>query len=144
MKMDPIKFNRTADYQHISVLGKSGVYTPKQINPKTLPEGFYQYNLSAGEGSMFGAVTQNDVSDVAGTLITKEPLPVQSGEERAIAEDDWSFEAQDFDFESYFGCKLSIDTQIEQAEAKREMMSESKRDKSRGDKESGKDDREID
>lgn len=119
--MDPIKFNDTPDYQHITVQGKEGVFTPANIAPESLPDGFYKYNLIAGDESMFGGVTAGETEDFAGSFITKNPLPSMTSD---LEDADWSFADKDFEFESFFGKKLSIDAQIQQAQNQRDMMQE--------------------
>lgn len=121
--MDAIKFNETGNYQHITILGKEGVFTPENIDAATLPEGFYKYTLTPGEQSMFGGIAAGESEMSAGSFVTKSPL---EGEGCSFTDEDWSFDHKDFDFEAHFGKKLSIDAQIAQAEAKREMIQEEK------------------
>lgn len=135
--MDPVKFNSTANYQYMTVLGKEGVFTPEYIDPKTLPAGFYTYSLVPGEDTAFKAICETAGENHAGSLVTKGPLPLRKNiglfkkKATSLDEDDWSFSDKDFDFESYFGCKLSIDAQICIAEAKRDQQVEASRGKNR-------------
>lgn len=130
--MDPIKFNDTADYQYINVLGVEGVYTAANIKADTLPDGFRKYSLLPGEESMFGEVRAGDSPAAMGSLITKERLGLDNSGTCALNDSDWSFSDKDFQFEPYFGQMLSIDAQIEQAEAKRDAKREETQSKKRG------------
>ena len=129
--MESIKFNSTANYQYVAVLGKEGVYTPENIEAKSLPSGFYKYSLLSNDLSTFGSVTFGDTAHADGSLITKESLGLRKDETRALGEEDWEVKDKPFDFESHFGKKLGIDAQIEQAEEKREKLVEAKRSKNR-------------
>lgn len=124
--MVAIHYNETSDYQYARILGVEGVYTPLRIQRDSLPEGFYKYSLRDGEVSYFGSISKSVLADHAGDFITKEAVKAAEHKEIDLSESDWSFEDKDFEFESFFGTKLSIDTQIQLAEAKREQQLESK------------------
>lgn len=124
--MEPIKFNQTADYQYMEVLGVEGVFTPVRIQADTLPSGFHKYSLREGEESFICSVKEDILVDHAGDFIAKEPLALSKGEERVLSEEDWGFTDKDFEFTAYFGQHLHIDTQIALAEAKREQQSSQK------------------
>ena len=123
--MSAIKFNETADYQHIRVQGIAGVYTPSRIQNNTLPAGFYPYSFLPADAPVLADAAAQDIPNNAGSLITKEKLSLEN-----IASSDridWSFEDRPFDFEAYFGCKLAFDTQVELAEAKRDAQAAEKK-----------------
>jgi len=130
--MEAIQFNETPDYQYINVLGVSGVYTPHNIDPTTLPDGFYKYNLYHGDGSTFNAISGAAYTyDEHASFITQEPISIGDTQTRPLRESDWSFRDEAFDFEGHFGKKLAIDTQIQQAEEKRNKIIEEKSGKRR-------------
>lgn len=124
--MKPIKFNETSDYQRMEVLGIDGVFTNLRIDENTLPEGFYKYSLRHGDDGDFCSISKNITVNHAGDFITKNPIPQVEKEECDIGLDDWGFTEdeydKEFDFESYFGYKLSLDCQIDNANAKKEAQ----------------------
>jgi len=131
--MEAIQFNETPDYQYMTVLGISGVYTPHNIDPSTLPDGFYKYNLHQGDGTRFDAISDAASSHEAyDSFITQETISLGDKQTHLLKESDWSFRDEAFDFEGHFGKKLAIDTQIQQAEEKRNKIIEEKSAKRRG------------
>lgn len=120
--MDPVKFNSTANYQYMTVLGKEGAFTPENIDPKTLPAGYHAYSLVPGEDTAFQTITTKAVEQRAGWLVTTDPMSLGWNKKAALDEEDWSFPDAVFDFEAFFGCKLGIDAQIGLAEARRNQM----------------------
>lgn len=128
--MDPVKFNATANYQYMTVLGKEGAFTPENIDPKTLPAGYHAYTLIPGEDTAFKAITAKPVEPRAGWLVTTDPMSLGWNKKASLDETDWSFPDHVFDFESFFGCKLGFDAQIKLAEARREQMLSESRGKS--------------
>lgn len=120
--MEAIRFNDTSDYQHIEVFGTEGVFTPLRIQRESLPEGFHKYSLRGGEDELFCQVANEVMVNHAGDLITKKPLDLGLKGSKDLSEDDWGFTDQPFRFEEHFGCKLSVDCQIAEAEAKREAQ----------------------
>lgn len=118
----PIRFNDTKDYQYLQVGDTEGVFTPLRIQRDTLPEGFYKYSFRDGEDSFLGSVAEAVFANHAGDFLTKTPLDLGSDRELELSEEDVLFLHKDFDFEEFFGAKLSIDCQIEMAEEKRNQQ----------------------
>lgn len=117
--MKPISYNDTANYEFMEVLGVTGVFTSLRIDRDTLPDGFFKYSLRDGTDDFICQICNEVVVNHAGDFITKEPVDLGPEGKRNLSTDDWSFTRDNFDFESYFGKKLSIDYQIDQAEHKR-------------------------
>lgn len=120
--MVPIKFNETSDYQTMEVLGVEGVFTNLRIDEKTLPEGFFKYSLRSGDDGLIGEVCQNVMVDHAGDFITKKQLDLGPDISKVLGPDEWGFTDEPFEFESYFGYKLSLDCQIDNANVKKEAQ----------------------
>lgn len=120
--MKPVKFNDTNEYQFMNIFGVEGVLSERRIERSTLPEGFYKYSLSKGGEEYIGAISNELSANHAADFITKEPISLGSSGTKALNTQDWSFVDKDFDFESYFGSKLSIDLKIELAIAKRDEL----------------------
>lgn len=120
--MKPIKFNDTSDYQYMEVLNVTGVFTPLRIQRDTLPKGFHKYSLREGEEALCSQVAAEVIVNHAGDFITKEPLNLGTSGAKDLGADDWGFTEKPFDFEPFFGVKLSVDCQIADAEAKRESQ----------------------
>ena len=142
--MDPIKFNATPDYTCLRILSVDGVFTPNNIQADTLPAGFYKYGLIPGDDTVFSLITAKNDPEADCSFISKEPLNLGPGGENHLEDGDWSYTDKPFDFEGYFGQKLSFDTQVEMAEAKRDAKKEAaqskKRSKSKKSKEREEDD----
>lgn len=124
--MNPIKFNATNHYQYMKILGREGVYSSEQIDPHSLPAGFYHYSLIQ-ENNSFRALSVKPATSTMGSLISKEQFALPPNEDLLLESGDCRFLEKTFDFESFFGCKLNIDTQIEEAEIKREQLLNSAR-----------------
>lgn len=120
--MLPIKFNETSDYECMDVLGVEGVFTSLRIDEASLPEGFYKYSLREGEKEFVAEICKNVMVNHAGDFITKQEFDLGPDRCKALEPDDWGFTDEFFDFESYFGCKLSLDCQINKANAKKEAQ----------------------
>lgn len=120
--MVPIKFNETADYEKMDILGVEGVFTSIRIDENSLPEGFYKYSLREGGDEFIGEISKNIMVNHAGDFITKEQIDLGPDRCRRLESDDWGFNDEPFDFEAYFGCKLSLDCQINKANAKKEAQ----------------------
>lgn len=117
--MKAVRFHDTSDYQYLSVKGIEGVFTPLRIRRDSLPEGFNKYSFRDGENSFLGSVAKDILVNHAGDFITKQSLDLGPDGELPLGEEDVLFQDKTFDFEEYFGVKLSIDRQIEMAEEKR-------------------------
>lgn len=117
--MKPVKFNDTSKYEFIEALGVEGAFTSQRIERDTLPEGFYKYSFREGETEMLGAVSDEVIADHAGDFITKKPLDLGPEGTKDLGAGDWRWSQRNFDFEAFFGQKLSIDCQIANADAKR-------------------------
>lgn len=124
--MEPIKFNDTSDYCHLNVLGVVGVFTESFIDAKTLPEGFYKYSLHGTNKEAFDHISCSMTHNHVGDFICKEPLEFGSTQTKPLALNDWAYESKVFDFKEYFGCHLSIDCQIRNADEKKSMQTGSK------------------
>lgn len=120
--MKSIKFNETSDYQMMEVLDVEGVFTNLRIDEQTLPEGFYKYSLREGEEEFIAAIEKNVAVNHAGDFITKQEIDLGPEGYKDLKPDDWGFTDKDFEFETYFGCKLSLDCQIDNANAKKEAQ----------------------
>lgn len=117
--MKYISYNDTANYEFMEVLGVTGAFTSLRIARDTLPDGFFKYSLREGIEDFICQICNEVLVNHAGDFITKEPIDLGSEKKKDLSADDWSFTRDNFDFESYFGKKLSIDYQIDQAEHKR-------------------------
>ena len=118
--MEPIKFNDTSEYQWLNILDTEGVFTEAKIERQSLPEGFYQYSLKNGDIEAFGEIRSDTFEkEFAGEFITKKPFKLPKSGGLKLKEGDYQYMNQEFNFESFFGCKLSIDCQINIAEVKR-------------------------
>lgn len=119
--MKTVKYNDTDEYQHMTLLGTQGIYTPKRIEDKTMPEGFHHYQLTSGRLHRFGAVTEKaGRHDHAGDFISKTALDLGSSGRQKLRKDDWSIDSdKPFDFKEFWGKQLSIDKQISIADHKR-------------------------
>lgn len=120
--MVPVKFNETTDYQYMDVLGVEGVFSNLRIDRNSLPEGFHRYSLREGEEEFIAEIQKDVMVNHAGDFITKEEINLGPDGYKALSPDDWGFTDKPFDFESYFGCKLSLDCQIKQANAKKDAQ----------------------
>ena len=128
--MESIKFNDTSDYTYVDVLGVEGAFTPLRIQRESLPEGFYKYSFRSGENELIEGIGNEVLADHAGDFVTKKPIPLDKDGSRSLRSDEWRFSQRNFDFESYFGQKLSIDCQISIADAKRaRQMGESREER---------------
>ena len=120
--MDPIRYNDTPDYQYASVFETKGVFTSSYIQEESLPDGFYKYSLRTDPFGVLDALCKDADQNHAGDFITKEPVDLGPTSVRLIRDGDWKLEDKEFQFEEYFGTKLSIDTQISLAAEKREQL----------------------
>lgn len=125
--MDSMKFNTTTNYEYITVLGRDCAYTQDPVDPHSLPEGYHPYGLVPGPNASFCALSPEITPDTKDLLIAKEPFVFPPGENLLLEDGDCHISEEEFNFESYFGQKLSIDAQIEQAETKRDLLLEASR-----------------
>ena len=120
--MKTTKFNETEDYTHMTVLGADGVFSPNRIQRSSLPDGFYHYELSSGKDRRFGAISTGRTALYAGDFISKTPLDISEKEVKPLTDQDWSMHSdKPYDFEDFWGYKLSIDKQISNANHKRDI-----------------------
>ena len=120
--MKAMKFNDTDDYTHMTVWQIDGVFSPNRIQKSSLPEGFYRYELSSGRGERFDAITAGRARRYAGDFICKTPLDLPEREAKPLHAEDWHMQDDRmFDFESFWGYKLSFDKLISNADFKRNM-----------------------
>lgn len=117
--LEAIKYNDTANYEYLNVLNVEGVFTSLRISRDSLPEGFHKYSLREGDTGWFSEISSGILLNHAGDFITKEPIDFGNKNSLPLSEKDYSFSDKQFDFESFFGQKLSINCQIERAEEKR-------------------------
>ena len=102
-------------------MGIKGVYSASRIEADSLPEGFYRYELASDTECRFAAVHTDRCSRHAGDFISKTPLDLEGKDSYRLSDDDWSIdEGCCFDFEDFWGHKLSIDKQISDAAYKRD------------------------
>ncbi len=120
--MEPIKFNATSDYQYMNINDIEGVFTNLRIDEKSLPEGYYKYSLREGGDEFIGEISKNVMVNHAGDFITKQEVDLGPDRCKVLEPDDWGFTDKDFEFEAFFGCKLSLDCQIDIANAKKEAQ----------------------
>lgn len=118
-----VKYNDVDKYKYLTVLGITGVYIDERVNENTLPEGFLHYELekSRDRAVPFSAVGKMFRRGYGGDFITKEELPIPMKGKVSLTDKDFSFPEIEFQFEPFFGTKLSIDKQIENAELIREI-----------------------
>lgn len=120
-----LRFNDTSDYQHMSLMGVGGVFTDKNVDPSSLPEGFHAYFLAHGKGSQLTYVLTAEAKpedlNVAGIFVCEKALP-KTGEIDSESESPKLYPGQDFNFLKYFGVNLSIDCQIKDAYQRREAL----------------------
>lgn len=116
------KYNDTEEYQYMTLLGSDGVYSPNRIQAETLPEGFFRYELSAGKDKRFSYVRASARTNYAGDFLTKKPIELGPSGKVKLHESDWSLDSKrKFEFEAFWGHKLSIDKQISNAVYKRDL-----------------------
>lgn len=106
----------------MTLMGIEGIYSAYRIQADSLPEGFFRYELTSGKDSRFAFVHTGRTSRHAGDFISKTPLDLQEKDRYPLSADDWRIdEGCTFDFEAFWGHKLSINKQISNAEYKRDM-----------------------
>ena len=119
----PIKFNDTDDYTPMTVLQTHGVYSPNRIQADTLPEGFHRYELCRSHSTRFAAVQKSRAVHYAGDYITADNLVLDEAGKCPLSEDDWVLQQEPpFDFESFWGYKLSFEKTVANAEQKRDLQ----------------------
>lgn len=121
--MDPVKFNDTADYQHMQVFGIDGVYSTQNIDSTSLPDGFSLYYMLLSDEGSLDKVSKKARGDAEhGVFITKEKLSLGMFGSKSLGAEDVTLFDREFQMESFFGIKESIDLQIAQASKKREAQ----------------------
>ena len=119
-----VKYNDVDNYRYLTILGVTGAYIEAHIQEKTLPGSFFHYELQKSKDRTvpFAAIGKKIRFDYCGDFITKEELDLPKKDSRCLTISEWSFQDTVFQFEEFFGMKLSINKQIQDAEAKRDMM----------------------
>ena len=119
-----VKFNEVDTYRYLTLLGITGVYIETHIDTDTLPDGFFHYELmkSRDRTMKFSAVGKKARSGYCADFITKEELSLSNKETYKLQASDYFFSDEIFQFEPFFGKKLSIDKQIRDAETKRDIL----------------------
>ena len=106
----------------MNLLGSEGVYTSERIDAGTLPKGYKRYELGFGSDKRFDVVSADTCKHYAGAFITKKPLNLGSQKQVTLKESDYSIaEDRPFDFESYWGCMVSLDKKISDANIVRDQ-----------------------
>lgn len=128
--MDPVKFNDTADYQHMQVFGIDGVYATQNIDSGSLPDGYsLYYILLSDEGSLDKISKKAPGEAEHGVFITKEKLSLGVFGSKSLTAEDVILSDREFQMEAFFSTKESIDLQIAQADQKREAQSSKSKSK---------------
>lgn len=118
-----LKYNDTESYIHMTVLNAEGVFCANHIRKDTLPEGFYHYELSRGSSIRFSSIQEKPCSKYAGDFITREKLILNEDGRKALAEGDWVLhEDHPFDFEAFWGHKISFEKLVSDAERTRDLL----------------------
>lgn len=119
-----VKYNEVDTYRYLTILGNIGVYIETPIDERTLPDGFFHYELkqSRDRTLKFAAIGKKVRSGYCGDFITREELNLSENALYPLTISDCSFSDEIFLFEPFFGHKLSIDKQIRNAETKRDIL----------------------
>ena len=119
-----VKYNDVDTYRYLTVLGITGAYIEEHIQVKSLPDGFFHYELQKSKDRtiLFSAIGNKIRFGYCGDFITKEELKLPEKDVQSLSITDWAFTDTAFEFESFFGMKLSINKQIQNAETKRDTM----------------------
>ena len=119
----PLKFNDTDQYTHMTVFQTDGVYSANRIHASSLPDGFYRYELSRGQNTRFSTIQEKRSPRHAGDFITKEKLTLDKDGRSILRDDDWTLHTdRAFDFEAFWGCKLSFEKLVSDAERKHDLL----------------------
>ncbi len=120
--INPVKYNDTEEYAYMTLFGTEGVYSKSRIQASSLPDGFYRYELSSDKHQRFALVQSGHSTRHAGDFISKTPLDLGDQERCSLSDQDWTISSdRKFNFESFWGHKLSIDRQISNAVYKRDL-----------------------
>ena len=121
-----VKYNDVDNYSYLTILGITGAYIEEHIHVKTLPDGFFHYELERAKDrtEKFSAIGKKVRFGYCGDFITKEQLHIPDKGTTKLDRASWSFSEDEFQFERFFGMKLSIHKQIRDAELKRDSLRE--------------------
>ena len=114
-----IKYNDTSDYCYMEVTGIMGAFTSQPIDPGTLPDGYQAFSLIGTP--VFERIVPYGKRKGDGIFICKDgqAQALGHGRGRLNPEDSILQENSAFDFQAFFGQKLSIDCMITLAEEKK-------------------------
>lgn len=75
--MYPIPFSEIDDFREADFNGINVLFTELRIERDTLPEGVYAYDIRGGEDSDFSTIESLVTVDHTGTIITRQPIPLE-------------------------------------------------------------------
>ena len=87
-------------FETIEINGLQALFTNSRIDRNSLPEGIYAYDIRhSDDGDEFATIQKKVIVNHAGTIITKEEIPMTCGDYTPV--EDYNFTGEETTFQEW-------------------------------------------